>query len=372
MTWIIIKNKTGKSKTRNNNNSLNIDDKKFTSDIEVAKVFENFFTDIPVSTTKSLNSSPIAAESILRENVKPCTSYFHFKHVDFKDVIKTFHQLNKKKTADLWGNSVDVSKSVIETIAPILACIFNDCVDCGVFPDLMKYSKITPLHKSGSTSDPTNFRPISVLPTFSKIFEKIMLDQMQSHFNKYNILHCKQFGFTRGRSTTDAGVELIQQIFDAWENSQDALGVFCDLSKAFDCVFHDTLLRKLHHYGFRDTDLDLIASYLRDRIERVDINDTFRIQKQNTREKRRKPDSQEYDDPDSNEEERDGDMEYTDVYERKVERRRKRSAPKEEDSAEVNSSESDNPTAETEFIITLRPTQIRTFVIWFHEPKKPL
>lgn len=89
----------------------------------------------------------------------------------------------------MWGNSVDVTKSVIETIAPVLACIFNECIDCGVFPDLMKHSKVIPLYKSGSTSDPTNFRPISVLPTFSKIFEKIILDQIQVHFYRNKLLH---------------------------------------------------------------------------------------------------------------------------------------------------------------------------------------
>ncbi|GBP39269.1 Probable RNA-directed DNA polymerase from transposon BS [Eumeta japonica] len=79
-------------------------------------------------------------------------------------------------------------------------------------------------------------------------------------------------GNMEGRSTTEAGVELIQQIFDAWEDSWDAIGVFCDLSKAFDCVHHDTLIRKLHHYGVTGRSLGLLESYLSDRIQRVDIN----------------------------------------------------------------------------------------------------
>ncbi|GBP44619.1 Probable guanine nucleotide exchange factor MCF2L2 [Eumeta japonica] len=74
------------------------------------------------------------------------------------------------------------------------------------------------------------------------------------------------------RSTTEAGVELIHQIFDTWEDSRDTIGVFCDLSKAFDCVYHDTLFRKLHHYGVTDRSLELLESYLSDRIQRVDFN----------------------------------------------------------------------------------------------------
>ncbi|GBP16981.1 Probable RNA-directed DNA polymerase from transposon BS [Eumeta japonica] len=84
-------------------------------------------------------------------------------------------------------------------------------------------------------------------------------------------MNVKQFGFTKGRSTTEAGVELIQQIFGAWEDSRDAIGVFCDLSKAFDCIHHDTLIRKLHHYGVTGRSLGLLESYLSDRIQRVDI-----------------------------------------------------------------------------------------------------
>ncbi|GBP89069.1 Probable RNA-directed DNA polymerase from transposon BS [Eumeta japonica] len=85
-------------------------------------------------------------------------------------------------------------------------------------------------------------------------------------------MNVKRFGFSKGRSKTEAGVELIQQIFDVWEDSWDAIGVFCDLSKAFDCVHHDTLIRKLHHYGVMGRSLGLPKSYLSDRIQRVDIN----------------------------------------------------------------------------------------------------
>ncbi|KAA5569769.1 reverse transcriptase family protein, partial [Pseudomonas aeruginosa] len=170
-----------------------------------------------------------------------------------------------------WGISVKVLKSVIDIIASHLVSIFNDCIKCGVFPDLMKHSKVIPLFKSGSTDDPSNYRPISVLPTLSKIFEKIILTQLLEHFNSNNLLHNKQFGFTRGRSTTDAGAYLVKNIFKSWEESHDCLGIFCDLSKAFDCVEHETLVRKLHHYGIRDGALELITSYLSGRIQTVDV-----------------------------------------------------------------------------------------------------
>ncbi|RVE51922.1 hypothetical protein evm_003388 [Chilo suppressalis] len=81
-----------------------------------------------------------------------------------------------------------------------------------------------------------------------------------------------QYGFTKNRSTTDAGATMLKYIFNAWEKSQNALGVFCDLSKAFDCVNHQTLLRKLNHYGIKDSAQKLVQSYLTERTQIVDIN----------------------------------------------------------------------------------------------------
>jgi len=249
-----------------------IDDSIIKSDLEVASAFETFFANIPVSTTKLLNSSPAEAEALIKQNVEACGAEFKFEYVDNTNVKNTFKMLNIKKTADLWGNSVDVTKSIIDIIVPALASIFNTCIDGGDFPDLMKNSKLIPLYKSGSASDPSNYRPISVLPIFSKVFEKLMLLQLQAFFNKHKILHNSQFGFTKGRSTTDAGVELISYIYEAWDGSRDALGIFCDLSKAFDCVSHEILIGKLHHYGIRNEALKLLISYLRNRTQIVDVN----------------------------------------------------------------------------------------------------
>lgn len=274
MTWKIINGEIGKVKTRNSDIRLIINNKMTNTDQEVANAFELFFTNIPVTTTKSLNSSPALAESLLLNHSVKCENYFEFSHVSYKDILKVFKSLQMKKTADLYGLSVAIINSIVDCIAPHLAYIFNKCIDGGVFPDLMKESKVIPLFKSGSTTDPTNFRPISILPTLSKIFEKIILNQLLAHFSANNIMSKKQFGFTRERSTTDAGIYLINTIFDAWEESRDAVGVFCDLSKAFDCVRHDILIRKLQHYGIAGLALDLLKSYLCGRVQKVDVNGT--------------------------------------------------------------------------------------------------
>lgn len=270
--WKIINTETGKNKKRDRELKLNFNNEVVIGDKSVANAFERFFTDIPSLTTKDLDSSPELAYDLLKEHVPHCDSVFAFRHVNPFTVIKVFKSLNLKKTEDLWGQSVKVISSVIDLIAPHLALIFNKCIDDGVFPDLMKLSKLVPLFKSGDNEDPSSYRPVSVLPVLSKVFEKIVLNQLLSHFHYNKLLHSEQYGFTRGKSTTDAGVALVKHIFDAWEEKQDAFGVFCDLSKAFDCVNHEILLRKLDFYGIKGKSLAFLKSYLSDRIQKVDIN----------------------------------------------------------------------------------------------------
>ena len=273
-TWNVINKETCKARSRDRSFELKIDDKHINTDAAVANAFESFFTNIPITTTSKLNSSKNVAASLLETSVEKCNVNFDFQYIDPVTILKTFKELNIKKTEDLWGISTNIIKPVMPTIAPYLAFIFNQCIDDKQFPTLMKYSKIIPLFKAGEKSDPSNFRPISILPVLSKIFEKIIFNQLLSHFTCNKLLHDKQFGFTKGRNTTDAGVALIKHIFDAWEEKQDAIGIFCDLSKAFDCVDHETLLLKLGHYGVSNGSLSLLESYLTGRVQKVNINGT--------------------------------------------------------------------------------------------------
>lgn len=271
-TWDIINKETCRTKKCVREIELEINGKVINDDLKIAEAFETFFSKIPFITTRDLNVSPNLANSLLKKYVPECMFSFKFNFITPEEIIRTFKSLHRKSTVDLWGHSVKILNNIIEIIALDLAIIFNDCIKSGVFPDLMKHSKIIPLFKSGSTSDPTNYRPISVLPIFSKVFEKIILNQLLEHFTKHNLLHNKQFGFSKGLSTIDAGVELLKQIYDGWENSNNALGIFCDLSKAFDCVHHEILLNKLHHYGVRNEALALLMSYLENRVQVININ----------------------------------------------------------------------------------------------------
>ena len=261
----VINHETGRSVIRQNQIDIIDSNKLIDKAADVARVFSTFSTNIPMSTTRCLDSSQTAAEYLLRTSVSECSFIFKFELVSPQDVVTIFKSLGQKSTADFWGISVKLISYIIDTVAPYLATTFNRCIDSGVFPDFMKYSKVITLFKSGDKSDTGNYRPISIVPAFSKIFEKLILKQLLRHFNLNSLLHSGQYVFTKGRSTTDAGVPL-KHIYNAWEKSQNAIGVFCDLSKAFDCVHHDTLLNKLRHYGEQNSALGVINSYLHHRV----------------------------------------------------------------------------------------------------------
>ena len=135
----------------------------------------------------------------------------------------------------------------------------------GVFPEEMKIARVTPIFKGGEESDLGNYRLISVLCCLSKILEKIMYNRFYKHLINNNILYKKQFGFQENHSTDHAIIQLVDQISNSFEKNHFTLGVFMDLSKAFDTVDHVILIKKLNHYGVKGKNLLWFKSYLNNR-----------------------------------------------------------------------------------------------------------
>ena len=129
----------------------------------------------------------------------------------------------------------------------------------------MKIAKVLPFYKSGKKNLMTNYSPISVLSSFSKILERIMYNRLYSYLNDNNLFFQKQFGFREGHSTNHAHIQLINNICDSFNQNKYTLGVFIDLSKAFDTVDHNMLLKKLSLYGIKNNNLKWFSSYLSNR-----------------------------------------------------------------------------------------------------------
>nr|CAI5837667.1 unnamed protein product [Callosobruchus analis] len=188
------------------------------------------------------------------------------------EIIKIISQLQTKKAAGCDQIRNETIKQIAEHISEPLCFIFNLCIDGRQFPEAFKTAIVIPIFKSGGRTEPKNYRPISFLPSLSKIFEKILKVRIVSYIRKYKLVSEFQYGFLEGRSTEDAMTELLSNIYLAIDNKVSALGVFVDLAKAFDTVNHVKLLDLLQAYGFRGNVLSLMRTYISGRKQRVNID----------------------------------------------------------------------------------------------------
>lgn len=167
--------------------------------------------------------------------------------------------------------SAKVVKRYALILTPIITHICNLAIDTGVFPSALKVALIKPIHKSGETDRVENFRPISILPTLSKIFERVMYQQLNAFLESKKLISSPQYGFRRGKSTSDAVHKLVDSIVEKLDEGKKCITIFLDLAKAFDTVSIPLLLTKLEKIGVRGLPLKLFESYLKNRKQRVKI-----------------------------------------------------------------------------------------------------
>lgn len=187
-----------------------------------------------------------------------------------EEVGRLFSKIKNKNTMDKYFLSMNDLKLFSNELVKPISIFINKCFNSGYFPDELKFSRVVPVYKrKGDINECNNYRPISILPNMSKIFELAIKNRMVNFLEKYSLLHIGQHGYRKQRSTITALIEIIQNITEALDNGEIMKMLSFDLSKAFDSVSHEILLDKLNFYGFRDVVNDLLRSYLTNRKQHV-------------------------------------------------------------------------------------------------------
>ena len=246
------------------------DDNKITDSNDIANNFNNFFTNIGSKLADKI-SDPDDDYSSPLKSVNQKNSMF-LKPTTPEEILDITNKLKQSNSCGFDNISSRLLKAIIDDIAPILSHIFNRSLATGKVPSQLKIAKVTPIFKSGDNKTFSNYRPISILPSISKILEKIMYVRLHDFITLNNILSPHQYGFRAKRSTYMAINDLYCKITNDLDNKLHSLGIFLDLSKAFDTLNHEILLHKLNTYGIRGHANAWIESYLSDRKQHVVFN----------------------------------------------------------------------------------------------------
>jgi len=238
----------------------------------IANKFNKFFTDIGTTLSKKID---IPTDKSYKDYLNdPTQQRFEFHYIDNDTIIKIIDSLKSKHSTGHDGMSCKLLKYVKYELADPLKLLINQTFKMSMFPTSLKIARIKPIHKKDDTNIFDNYRPISILPSISKVFERIMHNQIYNYFNENKLFYASQYGFRHRHSTELASLELVQKIITSMDKNELPLNIYLDLSKAFDSLNHEILLYKLSYYGFRGKSLDLMKNYLCSRKQYVDLDDT--------------------------------------------------------------------------------------------------
>ena len=264
----ILKNKTSSTKVI----KLKHQGKTIHNAKDISETFNNFFTNIGESLAKEFsNTNEKAYTKYMNTKI---TKKFNFSFISTEEISKEINNLKNKKSNGHDDIPAIFIKLTKDHLAKQLSKMFNLSIQNNIYPSQLKIAKVSPIFKNGDSQLANNYRPISVLTHINKIFEKVLFSRLSSFLFENKILFDYQFGFREGHSTTQALIELTDNLKSAIDDGKFSCGIFIDLTKAFDTVNHSILIEKLDNYGISGNSNKLMKSYLDNRFQYVDVNNT--------------------------------------------------------------------------------------------------
>ena len=229
----------------------------------IAEQMNKHFSSVGAKLASKLEKTSTSYRSFMK-NPNPHSIFF--ESIEYIEIFNLINDLIVRKSVGTDGISPLILKWAASVLTPYLTVIFNQCLVEGVYPNILKQARVTPVLKKGEDKNNiSSYRPISILTQLNRIFEKLLYDRLFGFFVKHNILSKKQFGFQPKHNTQHAILDLKEHILKNVEKKLVSCILFLDLKKAFDSVHHNTLLGKLEHYGIRGVALKLLTSYLTNR-----------------------------------------------------------------------------------------------------------
>ena len=266
-TWQIINELRGIRKSHIKPSFL-IDNKRIYERRVIANEFNKHFASLASNMNDKVNQSKTTADnennSFDKFLKKSPVNSIYVNDCTYDEISNIISELDNGKSSDI---PIRIIKKVSNIISPILVLLINKNMNNGNFPDELKIGRISPIYKKDDEELIENYRPVSTIPIFGKIFEKVIFSRLYNFLTCQNILNENQFGFRTNHSTSHALNVSVNHIEKAVKKGNHVLGIFIDLSKAFDTIDHDILLSKLYHYGVRGNAYQLMASYLSNRLQ---------------------------------------------------------------------------------------------------------